>query len=105
MNAQKSLGALNAALDLTISPALSAEGILDLSGTFVGTFVLEGTADGVTYRAIELFPLVGGASVASVTAPGGWRFQLLGWKAARVRCSAYTSGSAVVACAVTAKAA
>jgi hypothetical protein len=105
MNAQKTLAALNAALDLTLSGALSEEGIVDVSGTFTATLVVEGTADGSTYRALAMSPVAGGADVASVTAPGAWRVNFAGCKSARVRVSAYTSGSAVVAAQVAKKAA
>lgn len=105
MNAQKALGVLNAALDLILSGALSEEGIVDVSGTFVATLVVEGTADGTTYRALAMSPVGGGADVTSVSAAGAWRINFAGCKGARVRVSAYTSGSAVVAAQVMKKAA
>ena len=105
MNAQKTLTALNAALDLNISDSFSEEGLVDISGTFTATLVVEGTTDGSIYRSLAMSPLAGGADVSSVTAPGAWRVNFGGLKAARVRVSAYTSGSAVAAAAITRKAA
>jgi len=105
MRAQKTLGALNDELPLNISDSYSEEGVIDISGTFTATLVVEGSADGVTYRALAMSPVAGGAAVASVTAPGAWRVDFGGAKAARVRVSAYTSGSAVAQAAVSRKAA
>lgn len=96
MNAKGTLTALNAALDLNISDAFSEEGNIDVSGTFVATLVTEGSVDGATWRSLEMSPVAGGAGVASVTAPGAWRVNFGGLKAAKVRVSAFTSGSAVV---------
>ncbi len=105
MRAQKTLGALNDELPLNISDSFSEEGVIDISGTFTATLVVEGSADGITYRALAMSPVAGGADVASVTAPGAWRVNFGGCKVARVRVSAYTSGSPGVAAAVTRKAA
>lgn len=105
MNAKATLAAAQAALDFNVADGHSEEGAVDISGTFTATLVVEGTVDGTNYRALAMTPVGGGASVASVTAPGMWRVDLGGWKAARVRVSAFTSGSAVVAVGTTRKAA
>lgn len=105
MNGRRDFTVVEQALDLAISDAFSEEAVVDISGTFVGTVVVEGSVDGTIFRALAMSPVAGGADVASVTAPGAWRVNFGGMKAGRVRCSAFTSGTIVAQAAVTRKAA
>lgn len=70
----------------------SAIGI-QLTGTFSGTVVVEGSNDASTWVALAMSPWGGGADVTSVTAPGGWRVNSSGLRLVRIRISAYTSGT------------
>ncbi len=73
---------------------------VQISGTFTGTLVFEGSMDsGNTWVPVYGIPVVAGALTApvnSATAPGNWLFQFGGWTTLRVRASAFSSGSAVV---------
>lgn len=72
---------------------------LDLRDTFSLTFVIEATADGTNYTQLAIFPAGQlGAPVAQVAgaAQGVWFARCAGYSKARVRCSAFTSGSAIV---------
>lgn len=93
--ATQSLGALNAeALSDLNGHATIA---VDIRGTFVGTAVLEGTIDGTNYLTIVAYNVATAAYVASVTAAAQLAASVSGYRRVRVRCSAYTSGSIVVA--------
>lgn len=93
------LGALNAELRFELN---SAAGIrIDARGVFVATFVLEATQDGINWVNIQ----TQGSGLTSLPTVGNNSFNsaislvsadLAGFVYARVRCSAYTSGAAVI---------
>jgi hypothetical protein len=91
-----SLGAADAAAVLENRGGLDGDVVVQLSGTFVGTVTFEATLNGTNYVTCEAQPIAGGASVTTAAATGIWRLRATGLKA-RVRCSAYTSGTIVVA--------
>lgn len=71
---------------------------LDLRGTFSGTFEVAGTIDGTNWTVIPI-RMVNVATVAYViaavgTTAGVWMGSCAGYLKVRVRCTAYTSGSA-----------
>lgn len=70
---------------------------VDVRGTFVGTVVFEGTIDGTNYLALVAYNIATGAYVASSTAALNGVLNCAGFRRVRVRCSAYTSGTIVVA--------
>jgi hypothetical protein len=91
------LGSLNAETIIECDGCASV--ILDLRGTFSGTFEVSGTVDGVNWTAIPLLP-VNQASriyVAAVagTIAGIWEGKCSPYWKVRVRCTAYTSGAAI----------
>lgn len=72
---------------------------IQVTGTFVGTLTFESTIDGTTWVAHtvrDTATVADGTRVASTTAPGNFTVDLPIVKLFRVRCSAYTSGTAVV---------
>lgn len=87
---------------LTTSAIPSADQVefigVQVTGTFVGTLVFEATVDGTNYVAVAAKDLASGtgALVTSVTAPAILQIDVRGIKCLQARCSAYTSGTAVV---------
>lgn len=69
---------------------------IQVSGTWSATLLFEATINGSNWVAVYGSPIGGGPLVASTTANGVWEFSLA-VKQIRVRCSAYTSGTAVAA--------
>lgn len=75
-----------------------SSGILDLTGTWVGTIVLEGSNDNfATFRNVTLWTPTDGFIGAGVSANGFYRASAIAaFQNLRVRMSAFTSGSASV---------
>jgi hypothetical protein len=67
---------------------------VQLTGTFAGTFLIEVTMDGTNWVAYAYINCASGATETSITAVGQYRTELVGVSSVRVRCSAYTSGTA-----------
>lgn len=91
------LGSVNS--EIIIESDGCASVMVDLRGTFSGTFEVAGTVDGSNWIAIP----VRGVNIAAIgyvvsitgTAAGIWIGGCLGYRKVRVRCTAYTSGTAV----------
>jgi len=87
--------------------ALNAESLVDLNGhatmrvdirgTFVGTAVFEGTIDGTNYITLSGYNVLNATYVVGVTALAQIALNCAGYRRLRVRCSAYTSGTIIVA--------
>lgn len=90
------LGSFNAE---TIIYCANTNGVaIDIRGTFVATFVGEYSIDGVNFNSLPLFNPNTEVFVAPPSAPGSFLGHLpAGTKMVKIRCSAYTSGSATVA--------
>lgn len=93
-----SLTTLNSTL---VFPNNATDGANTLSfavtGTFVGTIVLEASIDGVNFFALNVRPLATPyIQVASVNAIGTNLAVVSGFKQLRIRMSAYTSGTAII---------
>jgi hypothetical protein len=69
---------------------------LQITGTWVATLVPEATIDGSNWFSIEAFSVGDVASITSISANGQWRIAAGGVVQVRIRCSAYTSGSATI---------
>jgi hypothetical protein len=67
---------------------------IDVRGTFTATLVPEGTIDNINYFTLTINPVAGTAGVTSITAAGAWTVNTSGLSKVRLRCSAYTSGTA-----------
>lgn len=78
-------------LDLTGYAGVS----LQLTGTWVATIQFEGSADGVTFVALNLTPTNSTTAATSATSNKTWQGACAGLKLVRARVSAYTSGTAV----------
>jgi hypothetical protein len=92
-----SLTALNQAVTMTDLQGADTLAF-QLTGTWVGTVLVEGSVDGgTTWVAVVGFQNFNtGALVASVTANGIYIADIAGLQQARVRCSAFTSGTITV---------
>ena len=90
----QSLGSLNAQSlvqlrgQATVMVQVTAIGVLTLS--------FEATVDGTNFFAVNMYPVLGGASVTSTTTNGQWVAVIAGAFQFRTRVSAYTSGSVLV---------
>lgn len=84
--------ALNNSVDIT-SPNQSAE-IIQITGTFVATLVVEGSNDGINFQSILTINTANSLQVSTITAPGMFLTSPNGYQFARIRCSAFTSGAA-----------
>lgn len=70
---------------------------LTISGTWTGTITFEGSADGgVSWTAIDAWPLGSRTAVTTTTAVGQWQFNVAGLTTIRARASATISGAATV---------
>lgn len=67
---------------------------IQISGTFVGTLVFEGTIDNITWVSVPLVVPDTKSEVTSTTSTGLWAGSVGGFFAIRVRSTAWTSGSA-----------
>lgn len=92
LSATGTLGAANAELQIDCHGCASVA--LDLRGTFVGTFQVQGTVDGTNWTLIPIRSQAGGVFVAGPTAAGLYMASCAGFTRARVICTAYTSGAA-----------
>lgn len=73
-------------------------GVLVVTGTFVATLVVEVSSNGgVTWNQVVMTPVGETAAVTTITVPGTVTFPIDGITNARARCTAYTSGTALVA--------
>ena len=94
--ATTTLSADEATLVIPINSEYGSKAVVQVSGTFSATLVVEGSLDGSNFVTLELAPVGGGAAVTSITAAGAWRVDLDAWKSARVRVDTYVSGDAEV---------
>jgi hypothetical protein len=89
----------NAASEL-VAPVEGASWLaIDLRDTFSLTWLVEGTRDGTTYMQLPIYPAGQlGAPVAQLAGAvqGLWWVRCAGFKAVRIRTTAWVSGSAVV---------
>jgi hypothetical protein len=68
---------------------------IQITGTFVGTLQFEQSSDGTNYDVLALYPNRSPLGQTATTAPGLWNGTILSARA-RVRFSAFTSGTALV---------
>lgn len=86
------LALLNAELVLALNGESSAA--FDIRGTFVGAVVVEATDDGTNWNSISFYNQLTESFATVATAPGAFDIPLISaFRALRLRCSAFTSGS------------
>jgi len=90
----QSVGSLNAAV--TAQQRGQSTAAVQVTGIGSLTLSFEATIDNVNWFALSAYPLAGGAAVTTTTANGQWLMDTAGFFQVRVRCSAYTSGTATV---------
>lgn len=81
-------------IDLT-SPNQTIE-IVQVSGTWVGTMVVEGSNDGTTYFSVPAIENTSNLLVTSITVNGSYVAVTNGYQFVRLRSSAWTSGTATI---------
>ena len=69
---------------------------VQVTGTWAGTLVFEASVDGVNFSAVNAMTASSTALTTSTSANGVWTVGIAGMAQVRVRCSVYTSGTAVV---------
>lgn len=79
----------------TYNPLPSTVGV-QLSGTWTGTVVLEGSVNGTTYVAVTARPSSGGSWASEATANGVWAADVAGLLYFRARASVLSSGTVTV---------
>ena len=95
-------GALAAAAQsVKTTGMVDADGMLvTVSGTFSGTIAFEGSTDGTNWYALLMSRASTGTGETTRALTGStleaWRSNIAGWTQFRVRCSAYTSGTATI---------
>lgn len=78
-------------------PIKSTYGVIAITGTFSATLQFEASGDGgASWVAISATPSNSATAVTSTTAVGTWQVNIQGYYGLRVRCSAFTSGTAQV---------
>jgi len=90
-----------AAQTVTVANLVDADGVLvTTSGTFSGTLAFEASVNGTDWYAIIMSRASTGTGESTRALTGttleGWRANIAGWPQFRVRCSAYTSGTASI---------
>lgn len=89
----QNINTLNGEVTLDCNSINSA--VVDIRGTFVGTFVLEGTINGTDYFQLPTINILTEIFINNITTVGSYIVHLpAACKKLRIRCSAYTSGIA-----------
>ena len=90
------LTALNGAVTAEFRHLANGAAGVQVTGTFSATLLIEVTMDGTNWNTYAYINCASGATETSITATGQYRTELVGVSSVRVRCSSFTSGSAVV---------
>jgi hypothetical protein len=93
------LGALNAEVNLLLNGQAAV--IVKVSAIGSQTLIFEASGDGTNWDQVNGYVPSTGVRVQSTTVAGVWVVDVAGFTRFRVRCSAYTSGSAVLTCTAT----
>jgi hypothetical protein len=90
------VGILNSEIFIDVTKEEYAS--VDVRGVFIASLITEFTVNGVDFIALPVFNRIAESFSAAITAVGVYQFEIpTGTKRIRIRCSNYTSGSAVVA--------
>lgn len=71
--------------------------VIDLTGTFVATILIEYTINGKDYYTLPLTKISDGTPATSLTGTGTYKADVSAYAGVRARCSAYTSGTPKIA--------
>lgn len=86
--------AVSQTIDITTSNQTTER--VQLSGTWVGTLIIEGSNDSITYYAVTTTKLSNGIPVSNITTNDIYTADTNAYKTIRIRSSAWTSGTATV---------
>jgi hypothetical protein len=96
VDATKTLGALNDEMTFNLADNEAEDILVQVSGTFVATAQLQISADGATYNPVQVTPVDGTAVTLNMTTVNTFRRDAVAAKSAKVKMTAWTSGSMVV---------
>src|SRR2546422_5191821 len=95
---KQSLAALNADAIIKLDGAIAEELYIRVSGTFTGTLTPALSIDGVNFDAAQVQSIAGGGAQTTITTPGSYvptpAIRWYGSRYARLRMTAFTSGTA-----------
>lgn len=91
-------GSLASATSVTLPTLNDASSVsAQITGTWVGTIIFEGSVDGTNFFAISGNPFTStGVLISTTTVNGQWQFDVSALQLFRARCSTWTSGTIVV---------
>ena len=95
MDATKTLAAVNDQLIFNLADNEAEDVLIQISGVFVGTVQLQISADGAIYNPVQVTPVDGTAATLNMTVPGTFRRDAVAAKSAKLKCTAFTSGTTV----------
>lgn len=87
------LSVLNAGVTTSVLDGFGTAGII-ITGTWLGTIVVQASVDGTNYVTTIVVPIGSGLMMQSITSNGSFRVNITGLKSIRVLMSLFTSGVA-----------
>ena len=89
-------GTITSTQNVTVSTAGGGTAIFNITGTWTGTIVFEGSVDGTNWVTADVQPFQFGSLISSVVANGQWLLNVGGLNSFRVRGNTVATGTATV---------